>query len=129
MLTWCMGFATDACDICAWLGCLRSGLEEHKKSQHVECMLQVMYLFRNKFDGSNFSIHPHFTKMIKAPYMGSHQQSASLWRGTLHTTLPKKIMLYWGGLWDTQSYLVMLRYNLGGSASPATLFIEWMVRA
>jgi hypothetical protein len=25
-------------------------------------MLQVMYLFRNKFDGSNISIHPHFSK-------------------------------------------------------------------
>ena len=42
---------TDACDFCAKLGCLKSYLENHKKRQHGECMLQVMYLLRNKFDG------------------------------------------------------------------------------
>ena len=68
---------TDACDFCAWLGCLKSVLEVHKNSQHGECMLQVMYLFRNKFDGSNFSIHPQLTKIwLKlrtwAPINGLH---------------------------------------------------------
>ena len=55
---------TDACDICVWLSCLRSGLEVHEKKKHGECMLQVMYLFRNEFDGLNFSVHPHFTKIL-----------------------------------------------------------------
>ena len=34
----------DACEFCAWPGCLKSNLEEHQRSQHGECMLQVMYL-------------------------------------------------------------------------------------
>lgn len=35
---------SDACESCAWPGCLKSDLEEHQRSQHGECMLQVMYL-------------------------------------------------------------------------------------
>ena len=34
----------DACDFCAWPGCMKSNLEEHQKNQHGEGMSQLMYL-------------------------------------------------------------------------------------
>ena len=106
----------DACSFCAWLGCLKTILEEHQKSQHGECMLQVMYLFRNKFDGSNISIHPHFTKnRTKLRTWAPVQHSTSL--GEVHCTLrylqrlcsigvvcgwPRVTLLCFGITWEDQ---------------------------
>jgi hypothetical protein len=53
----------DACEFCAWRGCMKSNFgrtpEELAWRMHVT---SHVFMFRNKFEGSNFSIHPHFTK-------------------------------------------------------------------
>ena len=38
----------DACEVCAWLGCLKTNLEEHQKSQHGESCYKSCICWRLK---------------------------------------------------------------------------------
>ena len=79
-------------------------------------MFQVMCLFRNKFDGSNISIHPHFTKNRIKLRTWVLINSLHLF-GEVHCTLrylqrlcsigvdcriPRVTLLYFGITWEDQ---------------------------